>query len=60
MTGYLHWRRFDWSFNSICITCSATIANAKEEADLGEYECTHVCNPECLTEQGELASRMLN
>jgi hypothetical protein len=43
MTGYVHWRRFNWSLDSICPNCLATIANAKDEADLAEHERNHVC-----------------
>jgi hypothetical protein len=51
MTGYVHWRRFDWSLDSICPNCLATIANAKDEADLAEYERNHVCTPVFLAER---------
>jgi hypothetical protein len=43
MTDLMHWRRFDGSFDSICVICRATIANSKDEADLAEYERSHVC-----------------
>jgi len=43
LTDYMHWRKFDWSFNSICINCLATIANTKDEADLLEHERNHTC-----------------
>ena len=43
MIDHIHWRRFDWSFDSICLKCLATIANAKDEAELAEHELNHVC-----------------
>jgi hypothetical protein len=43
MIDYMHWRKFDWSFNSICVRCFATIANAEDEADLAEHELNHIC-----------------
>jgi hypothetical protein len=47
MTGHMHWRRFDWTFDSVCLKCFATIANAEDEADLAEYERNHVCGEKC-------------
>jgi hypothetical protein len=47
MTGHMHWRRFDWTFDSICLKCFATIANAKEEEELAEYERDHVYGERC-------------
>jgi hypothetical protein len=57
MDDYLHWRRFDGSFDSICHYCLATVAHAVDEADLAKYEKDHLCEPLILaksssTEQG--------
>ncbi len=52
MDAYLHWRRFDWSFDSICPVCLATIAHADDEAGLAEQEKNHVCDPLVLRRVG--------
>jgi hypothetical protein len=55
MDDYLHWQRFDWSFDSICPVCLATIAHADDEAGLAEQERNHVCDPLVLkTGRGRL------
>ncbi len=32
MVNYLHWRRFDWSYDSICPVCLRVIAHADDES----------------------------
>jgi hypothetical protein len=51
MDDYLHWRRFDWSFDSFCRRCLAKVAHAVDEAELAKYEKDHVCEPLDLAEQ---------
>jgi hypothetical protein len=46
-----HRRNRDGSFDSICLKCLLTIANARTEADLAKYEKYHVCNPSVLSQQ---------
>ena len=58
MIRFMHWRNFDWSFDSTCIACSATVANAKDEAELAEPEARHVCSEEPSAEQAELTSQI--
>jgi hypothetical protein len=50
MNGYVHWVRFDGSYDSICSECLATIANAPDEAGLVEPEKIHVCDSPARTE----------
>jgi hypothetical protein len=38
----------DGSFDSICRTCFATAAHAKDEAGLAKQERNHCCEPEVL------------
>jgi hypothetical protein len=39
-----HRRNNDGSFDSICLKCLLTIANAGSEADLAKPEMYHICN----------------
>jgi hypothetical protein len=49
------------SYDSICLTCFATIANAREVADLEVYDQSHVCDPLVLLQRGPvLGSRPIN
>jgi hypothetical protein len=59
MTHHMHWRKFDGSFESICVICRATIANSKDEAELAEYERNHVCAERC-SRRSEQRSLLLN
>jgi hypothetical protein len=43
-----HRRNNDGSFDSICLKCLVTIANAGCETDLVKPETYHVCNPSIL------------
>jgi hypothetical protein len=42
---YPHRRNSDGSFDSICLNCFATLANATTESDLLEYDQRHICLP---------------
>ena len=42
--AYPHRHNADGSFDSICITCFATIAQTKDEAALFELERNHSCD----------------
>jgi hypothetical protein len=44
-----HRRNRDGSFDSICLKCLLTVANEKNEADLGKHDEIHVCNPSVLS-----------
>jgi hypothetical protein len=46
-----HRRNRDGSFDSICLQCLLTIANARTEADLAKYDKYHVCNPSILSQR---------
>jgi hypothetical protein len=51
----------DGSYDSICLTCFATVANAKEAADLDVLDQGHVCDPVVLSQRGPvLGSRPIN
>ena len=43
---YPHRHNKDGSFDSICLSCFATIATANTEAELAEYDKSHVCTRE--------------
>jgi hypothetical protein len=47
-----HRRNRDGSFDSICLKCLLTIANARIEADLAAHDKYHVCDPSILSQQG--------
>ena len=49
-----HRRNRDGSFDSICLKCLLTIANARIEADLAAHDEGHVCNPSILSQQQAL------
>ena len=51
MIDYMHWRKLDGSFASVCLVCRATIGNAKQEAGLAEYELTHAFTHENMAGQ---------
>jgi hypothetical protein len=46
-----HRRNRDGSFDSICLKCLLTIANARTDADLAKYEKYHVCNPSIISQR---------
>jgi hypothetical protein len=46
-----HRRNPDGTFDSICLKCLLTIANARTEAELQKYDKDHVCNPSILSQQ---------
>ena len=46
-----HRRNRDGSFDSICLKCLLTIANARNEADLQMHEKYHVCNPSFIIQR---------
>jgi hypothetical protein len=43
--SFPHRRNTDGSFDSICLKCLLTVANARNEADLTEHEQYHVSIP---------------
>jgi hypothetical protein len=49
--AYPHRHNADGSFDSICITCFATIAKATDEAALFEQEKNHSCDRSFLAER---------
>jgi hypothetical protein len=44
--SYVHRSNRDGSYDSICTGCFATVASARNEAELSMRECTHVCIPD--------------
>jgi hypothetical protein len=46
-----HRRNTDGSYDSICLNCFATIANAKSEVELTEYDNHHICARTVLSER---------
>jgi hypothetical protein len=42
---YVHLPNKDGSVDSMCSVCFATVASVRDEAELAQYERTHVCNP---------------
>jgi hypothetical protein len=46
-----HRRNRDGSFDSICVTCFATIASAQSDAALAVYDKKHLCDPGRLSDQ---------
>ena len=49
---YPHRRNHDGSFDSICRTCFATIAQTRDEASLAQYEKKHHCEHRVLLGPG--------
>ena len=41
----------DGSYDSICLTCFATVANTREVADLDVHDQSHVCDPVVLLQR---------
>jgi len=48
---YPHRHNRDHSFDSICLTCLLTIANARTEAELEQHDKDHVCSPSILSQR---------
>jgi hypothetical protein len=48
---YPHRRNSNDSFDSICLTCFATFANAKTEPELLEYDKNHICEPATVSQR---------
>jgi len=46
-----HRKNRDGSWDSICLTCFATVANTPEEHDLAEADRIHVCAPAVLSQR---------
>lgn len=40
-----HRHNTDGTYDSICNRCLSTIAKVTTEADLGQFEASHVCDP---------------
>ncbi len=49
---YPHRLNKDGSFDSICPTCFMTVAAAKSEIELVEYDANHICESSLLAERG--------
>jgi hypothetical protein len=47
-TLYAHRQNEDGSYDSICPTCFATVAQSRAEAGLAEEEAAHACSPSFL------------
>jgi hypothetical protein len=48
---YPHRRNKDGSYDSICLTCFATLAFGKSEAELMKYEKMHTCEFSTLSQR---------
>jgi len=46
-----HRRNLNGSFDSICLKCLLTIANARTEAELEQHDKDHVCSPSILSQR---------
>jgi hypothetical protein len=53
-----HRRNRDGSFDSICITCFATIASAESDAELAVCDKKHICDPSVLSDQANFRRHM--
>jgi len=51
IVNYPHRRNYDGSYDSICLTCYATIATGKSEAELWEHDKRHICKPSTLSQR---------
>jgi hypothetical protein len=54
-----HRRNRDGSYDSICLTCFATIAAGKSEAELWRHDRMHVCVPATLSQREFEAARRM-
>jgi hypothetical protein len=54
-----HRQNRDGSFDSICLQCFATVANAMDVAELGSYEKEHVCKDTLLANRSLSRQRRL-
>jgi hypothetical protein len=50
---FAHRPNKDGSFDSICLTCFATVASKRNEVELARQERVHVCNPFWSHQVGE-------
>jgi hypothetical protein len=48
---YPHRINRDGTYDSICLTCFATIASARREEELKEPDRNHVCRPATLSQR---------
>jgi hypothetical protein len=46
-----HRRKRDGTFDSFCLTCLATIANAKTEGELVEHDQNYICEQSFLADR---------
>lgn len=52
--SYPHRRKADGMYESVCLTCFATIATAKHESDLTEADRKHVCGDSPLSQRASV------
>jgi hypothetical protein len=57
---YPHRQNRDGSFDSICLRCFATVANAKNVDELHTYEKDHVCDEAAVAQRSGNRKRQLN
>jgi hypothetical protein len=50
-TFYPHRRNKDGSYDSICLTCFATVASGGSEAELQDFDKKHVCEFTTLSQR---------
>jgi hypothetical protein len=44
----------DGTYDSICLQCYATVANARTSVELEEYDVKHICGENCSSKSGLL------
>jgi len=49
-----HRKKRDGTYDSYCLTCFTTIANAKTEEELVDHDRNHVCESSFLADRGHL------
>lgn len=54
---YPHRQNTNGSFDSICLKCFATVANANDVTELNSYEKKHICDESFLAERGVPSQR---
>jgi hypothetical protein len=51
---YPHRQNRDGSFDSICLRCFATVANARDISELHTYDKDHRCNETAVAQRGQI------
>ncbi len=60
-TRFLFRKKLDGSFDSICMTCFATVTTGASEKELEKPDSEHVCEPSVMTQRaGDYARRSVD